>query len=62
MKYYIIWNEGKSEGIITNYKEDATYANTRVLKRGMIGVSSIVENFIEIYDETENFEIQEIVL
>lgn len=60
MKYFIVWNEDKSEGVIMNDKADAQYTATGV-RRGF-DVTSLGDNFRELFDETDEFEIQEVDL
>lgn len=56
MTYYIVWNDTRTEGFITDSMEDAVAASTYG------GSSSAGLNFFELYGGNEQLEIQEISL
>ncbi len=59
VKYHIVWNETRTEGFITQDRDDADYTATGI--SSSFGVSTIGDAFREAYAEYgEELEIQEI--
>lgn len=50
--YYIAWNEARSEGFVTDSKEDAQSARTgkRRRRHGYSSISTVAEAFHDAYD------------
>lgn len=60
-KYWIVWNRGKSEGVIFDEVDDAVFATTGV--RTFVGHSSLAYDWRDNYDDLgDDAEIQEIEL
>lgn len=61
--YFIVWNEGRSEGFITNDKVDAkgTVSGKPTRHRGYVSCSTAGSAFHEAYDD-DKLTIQEIEL
>lgn len=60
-KYFIVWNENRSEGYITDDPEDADYTATGF--SSSFGQSTLGVAFRESYaedEESDEFEVQEI--
>lgn len=53
MKAYLVWNpdagDGDGEGVVFTDKPDAKYASTGKLSLGTFGVSSLADEFREMY-------------
>lgn len=61
MKYTIIWNENKTEGIILQDRKDITYASTGEYvdySDSTFGVSTLADAFRATFDGTDQFETQ----
>ena len=50
-KRYIVWNADRTEGFVTDLKEDAIHAHTGKRPRGRPHSSSLALNFHEYYGE-----------
>ncbi len=57
-KYYIVWNERRTEGFITDCPEDAEYASSGFQQTG--GVSSLAFALRETYLDPEEEESGEL--
>lgn len=60
-KYYIVWNEEKTEGVIFDDERDAIFAQSG--KRSMVGHSTLAYDWRDNYDDLDgDVEIQEVEL
>lgn len=61
-KYYIAWNETKTEGFITDCKADAQSARTGKKRReqGFCHISTVAEAFYNAYDDQKLPHVQEV--
>lgn len=60
-KYFIVWNDTRSEGFITQDQDDAEYTATGISTS--FGVTTVGDSFRETYadgEEDAEFDIQEI--
>ena len=65
MKRYIVWNENKTEGYITDDKQDARTAREGKKHRrssGQVGYSTLALAFYEAYGDDELPPIEEVDL
>lgn len=62
-KFYIVWNNKRNEGFVTDSLDDAAYASSGFQTR--LACSALACQFREVYDpddEDMEFSVQEIVL
>lgn len=64
MRGWMVYNEAKNEGIFLTDKDDAVYASTGEIRGSGFGVSTLAEEFRELYaedlDAGENLPMEEV--
>ncbi|WP_045158719.1 hypothetical protein [Stutzerimonas stutzeri] len=61
-KVYLVWNSSMTECVGFTDIEDAQYAATGERAPGTLGVSTLADDFRDIYDDDDEFDMVEIDL